>query len=136
MAKSSGQKWLIGVGCGCGALILGVLAVCGGLVAWPLLALKSNVLYGQTMKEIQAHPEVVEAFGGEIGMSLVPNGSINVTNDSGEADFYLDLWGDEGEGRVHVVATRSGGVWDITDLVVEMDTGETWVLRPVAPGGS
>ena len=106
---SRNWKWLVPVGC-----LLPIL-ICGGFIAlifgFVNGAIKKSEPYQHAMAQALAHPDVVKLLGQPIVPGTMATGSIHLNNDAGDADLYFTLNGTNRSAIIHVVATKSGGVW-------------------------
>ena len=114
---SRNWKWLVPVGC------LVPLMCCGGLTAVTYLAaskmIQSSGAYAEALLKAAQNPEVTAALGAPLTPGFGMSGEVKQNNDSGSADFTVPINGSKGAGTMHVVATRSGGVWKFRTIEVE-----------------
>lgn len=83
------------------------------------------------MKSSEPYQHAVSAAGNDVkvrarlGVPVTPgwyaSGSINLTNDSGNADLAIPLKGPQGDGTVYVTAKKSAGIWSYDHLEVEVN---------------
>lgn len=127
--KSSGcWKW----GCiGCSALVvLGAAFVCV-LVFVVFAAIRSSDAYRGARSRVAADPRVVAALGTPIKDGLWVSGTVNVKNETGEADFKFPVSGPKASATVHAVATRDSSGWTYSELLVTPSNGPPIdVLKP------
>jgi hypothetical protein len=113
---SKNWKWLVGGGC------LSLMLCCGGFSAITFFAatkmIQSSGAYAEALAMASQNPEVSAALGSPLTPGFGMSGSVNQTNDSGSADFTVPVNGSKGEGKMHVVASRSGGVWKFETIDV------------------
>lgn len=115
MAK---KKWtpLKIIGCSCaGLFFLGVLGI-GSLVFGVFSLLKSSEPYKKSLDLVKNHPEVIELIGTPIEEGLMISGSINTTNDKGNADISYPVKGPKGEGTVYAIAERNQKKWTLQEV--------------------
>ena len=114
---SRNWKWLVPGGC------LVPLMCCGGFGAVISIAaskmIQSSGAYAEAIVKASQNPEVTAALGPNITPGFGMTGSVNQSNDSGSADFTVPINGSKGAGKMHVVATRSAGVWKFRTIEVE-----------------
>lgn len=110
--------WVVPIGC------LTPFAVCAGLIALILTLvfgqLKSSEVYKEAVNRAREHPEVQAALGTPISEGLIPFGSLQIINDTGSAYLQIPLSGPKGSGSLRVVASRAGGKWTISSLVLDV----------------
>lgn len=107
--KSSTGKIIGIIGCGC----LGIPLVIGIIVALGFFGLakmiKSSDAYKDSVAAVQSNPAAIEALGEPIEPGFFFQGSINLENGEGNADFRIPVSGPKGSGEVHVVGTKASG---------------------------
>lgn len=129
--KSSGVLKLV-------LIIAGVcVLLCSGLAAAIFSvatgAMKSAGFYAEALARVTSDAEVKERLGTPIEDGFLPQGEVNAqAGGSGTARMSIPLSGPKGRGVADVRATRSGGKWEIEQLVVRIEaSGE---LIDVAAG--
>ncbi|MCE9552746.1 MAG: cytochrome c oxidase assembly factor 1 family protein [Planctomycetes bacterium] len=114
-------KWAVPVGC------ITPLVCCGGFAGLILTiifgAMRSSDVYKDAVSRATADVRVKELLGEPIEPGLFTTGNINVHNDSGDADLSIPLSGPKGSATLHVVAEKSGGKWECSELEVQPATG-------------
>jgi len=83
-------------------------------------AMKSSDVYKDALKRAKAEPAVIEALGSPIKDGMFVSGSTKVNGASGEANLAIPTYGPKGEGTLYVVAEKSVGAWNYSNLVVEV----------------
>lgn len=73
-------------------------------------------MYQQALAITQENPKAQAALGTPIEAGLLPGGSINVEDSSGQADFTIPVSGPKAAGTVYAVAAKSAGEWRFTTL--------------------
>jgi hypothetical protein len=115
---SRNWKWVIGGGC------LGILLSCGCLSAVifgvTYSALKGSSVYVDAVATAKQSPEVREALGEPVEAGFTMQGSVNVGDEGGRANFSVPLQGSKKEGSLKVEAFKQGGDWQFTTLRVEV----------------
>jgi len=129
-----GCSWAVVIPVGC----LGVLLAVAGLVAVIVVGvfgiIKSSDAYQEAVSKAQASPVVTEALGTPIETGIWVSGSINVSNDTGNADINIPISGPNGKGTIHAVAVKESGTWNYSVLEVTIkDTGQQIDLLTEAP---
>jgi hypothetical protein len=82
--------------------------------------MKSSDVYKGALARAKAEPAVVEALGSPIKDGMFVSGSTNVNGASGHADLAIPIYGPKGEATLYVVAEKSFGAWNYSNLVVEI----------------
>lgn len=111
-------KWFVPAGCITMAAL--VAAFVGLIVVIVFSAMKSSDVYRESLVRAKASPAVVEALGSPIKDGMFMSGSTNVNGASGEANLAIPISGPKGEGTLYVAATKSVGVWNYSNLVLEV----------------
>ena len=116
-------KWFLPVGCLTGCLTIIVLAVVfAGTIALIVFgAIKSTDVYKDALARAKANPDVIAALGSPIKEGLFVSGNTNVNGASGEANISIPISGPKGKGTIYVVAKKSAGRWEYSELVVEIE---------------
>ena len=83
-------------------------------------AMKSSDVYKDALAQAKTEPAVIEALGSPIKDGMFVSGSTNVNGASGEANLAITIYGPKGEGTLYVVAEKSVGAWNYSNLVVEV----------------
>lgn len=112
---------------GCGCLILLVLG-CGGVGAciYGFLSLmKSSDPYQDGLSRAQESESVIQAIGDPIEPAFLLSGNINLRNDDGDANISFSISGPKGSGTVHVIGTKTDGVWSYSVMDFEPDDGSS-----------
>ena len=102
-------KWMLPVGCL--GLILGFVALVGGIFFVAMSAMKSSDVYQGALRAAQAHPAAVQRLGEPIKDGWFVSGNINYTNGSGNANFDIPVSGPKGSGTLRVSAVKPSGAW-------------------------
>jgi Cytochrome oxidase complex assembly protein 1 len=79
--------------------------------------MKSTDVYSDALARAKAAPAVIEALGLPIKDGMFVSGSTNVNGASGEANLAIPIHGPKGEGTLYVVAKKSVGSWNYSNLV-------------------
>jgi cytochrome oxidase complex assembly protein 1 len=123
-------KWFIPAGC------LSIVAAAGAVVAAGVYfvfgAIKSSDVYQQALTRVRSNPAVVRELGEPIEPGWLISGSINVSNDSGNADVRIPVSGPKKSGAVYATAIKKQDKWDFSALEVEIE-GETKRINLLAP---
>lgn len=80
-----------------------------------------------------AHPQVIAALGRPLQRGFLVSGSIEVSNDAGEAELQVPVSGPQGEGTVSVRGHRRHGRWRYEELSISIDGGADIDLLPGLP---
>jgi hypothetical protein len=116
-------KWVIPVGCL--GMVLLVAIFIAAIVGIVFGAMKSSDVYREALRRAQDNPQVQAALGTPIESGWWMSGQINVNNDTGDANIVIPVSGPKGKGKIHAVATKSGGRWSYSTLTVDVDGGGT-----------
>jgi len=116
-------KWIIPAG------VLGAVVFCASLVILILVivfgAIRSSDVYQMALEKAQQSPAVIRALGEPIEAGFFSSGSLETSGSSGSANLKIPLTGRRDTGTLHVIATKRGGEWSFSQLVVEVkSTGE------------
>jgi hypothetical protein len=103
-------------------LLLVVLFV-GAIVAAVFGGMKSSEPYRFAMQTATHDPRVLSKLGSPVKAARLIEGSINLRNDSGEADLSIPVHGPTQAGLIHVVAKKSGGAWSYQQLTLTVWDG-------------
>jgi uncharacterized RDD family membrane protein YckC len=99
-----------------------VLVVTGILLFCMIILLTSGVLknsdaYKVAIKHIESDREVISETGGITGYGTIPNGSIEVSNGYGKANFHIDVKGQARDIEVGIYLTKEpDGEWQVVRM--------------------
>ena len=116
-------KWMLPVGCL--GLILGAVALFGGIFLIAMSAMKSSEVYQGALKAAQAHPAAVERLGEPIKDGWLVTGNVKVDASGGSATFDIPVSGPKNSGTLHVSAVSPDGSWMYERLDLAVKGGET-----------
>jgi len=129
--RSSGggaMKWVLGLGCGCLALVLICAGGCGGFMYYGVQQLKKTKPWTDAVARANANPEATAELGSPIESGWMMQGTYNVQQsggtETGNVDVTIPLEGPKGKGSVHVVGKSTSGQWDYTTMEVTTDSGK------------
>ena len=111
-------KWLLPVG-----ILLSLLlfaSFVGGIFLVVESSFQHSDSYVQALARVRADPLVVQKIGQPINAGWLVSGSINVSGNSGDADFSIPITGPKGKGTLYVVAKKTAGSWEFRTLQVEV----------------
>lgn len=112
-------KWFLPV------IIIGSLAVfigfIGSIFAIVFGAMKSSGAYKDAVTAAHADARVVDALGSPLKEGIFISGNINLNNSSGNANLSIPISGPKGKGTIHVVASKTNGAWNFSNLSVQVD---------------
>jgi TonB family protein len=106
-------KWMLPVGCF--GLILGAVALAGGIFFVAMSAMKSSDVYQGALKVAQTHPAAIERLG-----EPVKDGGTG-----GSANLEIPVSGPKKSGTLHVRAVSPEGSWMYERLDLSVEGGET-----------
>ncbi len=118
------SPWFWGVGgCCAGCLILPLAFV--AIVGVGTLAVFRNLdVHQEALARLRADPRAVAALGEPIEAGWLPQGNIETSGSSGEADFAISVSGPQGSGTLYVEAEKRAGQWTYRLLILEVEGGE------------
>lgn len=127
--KSGSGCWkALAIGCSV-IIVLGAAALIS-LFIFVFSVIKRTDVYREAYHRASTDPRVIAALGTPIEKGWWVFGSVNIDNESGNADFSFPISGPKEKARVHVGATYNGN-WTYTELVVKPDNGgDIDVLHP------
>ena len=108
-----------GIAFGCGALILVALLGIAGLVFFVFSAIRSNYVYAEAMRRVQASPAVTARLGTPIEAGWLVSGNVSVKNVNGEAHLSIPIHGPRGGAMLYLDAFEKSNNWTYTRLEVE-----------------
>jgi hypothetical protein len=112
-------KWLIPVG---GIVIFGFITAFIVLILTLIFgAIKSSDVYQGALTKVKANPEIVRELGEPIEPGWLVEGSININNDSGDANLEIPISGPRKAATVYVIAKKEKGKWNYSSLEVAVD---------------
>ena len=105
-----------------GVLLLVVLFI-GAIAAAVLGSMRSSEPYRFAMQTATHDPRVLSRLGSPVKAGLWVNGTINIRNDSGDADLSIPVQGPLHKGTIHIVAKKSEGEWTYQRLTLKVESG-------------
>lgn len=119
------------------AILLLVALIALWLIIMALAAKKGGEPYRIALTAVQDDAQVKQRLGEPIrSASWLPQGSINVSDDRGDANLTFRVQGPKGKATVNALARRIGGQWGLTSLTVTYPDGEREVIDVSGAGGS
>lgn len=115
---SRNWKWFVPTGCL--TMVLGCAGFFALVFSITLGALKSSDVYQESLAKARANAQVKAALGTPIEPGFVVSGSINVANDSGNAELSFPVSGPQGSGTIYATATKAAGRWSYSTMVCEI----------------
>ena len=110
---------------GCLSLIFFFVLFVGAIMLAVFGALKSTDVYKTAVARAQTDLRVRAALGDDVHPGIFLSGNTNVSGGSGQADLSIPISGSKGKATIYVVATKSAGEWNYSQLVVKTKGGET-----------
>jgi Cytochrome oxidase complex assembly protein 1 len=110
-----------------GLFVLAILSFVNGLM-------RSSDAYKTAIQRAEQSPMVAVKIGHPFRVGRLIAGSINLNNDSGEAELSIPISGDRGTGHILVGAKKSAGKWTFQTLEVHVD-GDQDVIPLLGPDG-
>jgi hypothetical protein len=123
--------WVVPVGCLLPLVLVGGCTV--GVVLFVFNMIKSSDVYVDSLNAIRANADVQAALGEPITPGIIVAGNVQMTNNTGHADFTYDVSGPKGSATVHVVADLQNNVWNYTKNQVTVHSNNTQLEAPVVP---
>lgn len=112
--KATQRRW---AWWGLAILLLSILAV-AGIFAAVFAVMKNSEPYQLGVRALGANREAIALLGQPLSTGL-PLGSVQTAGPTGEADLSFSVEGPQGEGTVHLHATRQLGRWQLEQAVLE-----------------
>ncbi|MGH9492321.1 MAG: cytochrome c oxidase assembly factor Coa1 family protein [Terriglobales bacterium] len=129
---SRNWKWFVPVGC---LTLLLLFCLFIALIFTVVMgSMKSSDAYKQAVAKARSNPEVVAKLGAPIEEGWFVSGSINVQNDSGNADLQIPISGPKGKAVIHAVAGKTAGKWEYARLTIAIEGQPELDLLGPAPG--
>ena len=125
---SRNWKWVVPLGCLTPIVLIG--GCFAGIVFFAFSAIRATDLYSDSVRRAQNDPRVIEALGPPVEPGWWVAGTVNVDNDSGEADFSVPLLGTRARGTLDVEGSRDRGEWRYSVMQVRVDDGPVIDLIP------
>ena len=116
-------KWMLPVGCF--GLILGAVALAGGIFFVAMSAMKSSDVYQGALKVAQTHPAAIERLGEPVKDGWLVTGSVKYGGTGGSANLEIPVSGPKKSGTLHVRAVSPEGSWMYERLDLSVEGGET-----------
>ena len=117
---ANNKKVIALVGCGCFAVVAGVLILAGLAVTGAFGLIKGSEPYQESFRRVSAHPEAIAALGAPVKAGFVVMGSVELKNDGGTADFSYAVSGPNGGGNVFVTGAKSAGAWNYSRMELKI----------------
>ena len=102
-------KWMLPVGCL--GLIVGVVALVGGIFFVAMSAMKSSDVYQGALKVAQTHPAAIERLGEPVKDGWLVTGSVKLDATGGSANLEIPVSGPKKSGTLSVKAVSTDGSW-------------------------
>jgi TonB family protein len=116
-------KWMLPVGCL--GLLLGLVALVGGIVFAAMSAMKSSDVYQGALRAAQAHPAAIERLGEPIKDGWLVTGNVKLDAGGGSANFDIPVSGPKSSGTLYVRAVNPDGSWMYEKLDLAVAGSET-----------
>ena len=113
-------KWVVPTG-GCLTLIILFIAFIGTIFFGATKMLSGSEPYQDSVAKAQNNEQVIELLGEPIETDGFMQGSINYSNDDGDADIRIPIKGPNGEGTIYVVGEKRNDVWTYSEQEVRID---------------
>jgi hypothetical protein len=119
--KSSGCWKALAIGCSI-IIVLGLAALVA-LFVFVFSVIKRSDVYREAFTRATNDPRVVAALGTPIEKGWWVLGSVNLNNDTGNANIDFPISGPKGSARVHAAASLENSTWAYSALVVRPAAG-------------
>ena len=113
-------KWVVPTG-GCLTIIILLIVFIGAAVLGVTKLTTGSEPYLEGIAKTQNNEQAIELLGEPIETDGIMQGSINFSNNIGDADIRIPIKGPKGEGTIYVVAEKSNGTWTYSELEVRID---------------
>lgn len=120
-----GRNWMWLLPAGCLGLILGAVALVGGIFFVAMSAVKSSEVYQGALKVAQAHPAAIERLGDPVKDGWFVKGNVKVDAGGGSANLEIPVSGPKKSGTLIVRAVSPDGAWMYERLDLVVEGGET-----------
>jgi hypothetical protein len=119
--KSSGCWKALAIGCGI-IIVLG-LASMVALFVFVFSVIKRSDVYREAYTRATSDVRVQAALGTPIEKGWWVLGSVNINNNTGNANLDFPISGPKGKARVHAEASLENAAWSYSSLVVRPEVG-------------
>ncbi|HEU0175357.1 MAG TPA: cytochrome c oxidase assembly factor Coa1 family protein [Blastocatellia bacterium] len=116
-----GRNWKWFVPTGCLSIVIMIVAVAAAGLYFVIGTIKSSDVYQEALAKARSNTVVVRELGEPIEAGWRISGTINVSNDSGNADVRIPVSGPKKSGAVYAKAIKMQGKWDFSALEVEIE---------------
>jgi len=129
----SRYKWFVILPLGVMAGLAALAALVALILSFAFGIMRSTDAYQQGLSRAEANPAVASGLGTPITPGWLMSGNIDLNNDAGTADISIPVTGPRGSGTIHVVGTKTAGVWTYTVMDIAL-TGSHQVIDLSKPG--
>lgn len=135
------RHWKAVACCGCVGGVVAVFVAFGALFlvagGTAVFALRSTTPYATALDTARSDARVRDALGEPIEDGFMPQGSISIDNETGEASLTNTLSGPDGSGTLVVEGRKDADGWSYDVMEVRLADGRVIdLLRGPAPRGS
>jgi hypothetical protein len=113
-------KWALPVG-GCLTLIVLFIALIGAGIFGVSKMFTGSEPYTYALEQVQSNEQVIELLGEPIETNGIMQGSINFSNNEGNANISIPIKGPNGEGKIYVVGEKRNDTWTYSELEVRIN---------------
>jgi hypothetical protein len=113
-------KWVIPVG-GCFTIIILFMALIGAGIFGVSKMFTGSEPYTYALEQVQSNEQVIELLGEPIETNGIMQGSINFSNNEGNANISIPIKGPNGEGKIYVVGEKRNDTWTYSELEVRIN---------------
>lgn len=113
-------KWVVPVG-GCLTIIILFIALLGVGIFGVTKMFTGSEPYTFALEQATNNEQVIELLGQPVETNGIMQGSINFSNNDGDADFSIPIKGPNGKGAIYVVGEKRNDTWSYTELEVRIE---------------
>lgn len=113
-------KWAVPVG-GCLTIVLLFIALVGLGIFGVSKLFSSSQPYAYALEQATTNEQVIELLGEPVEASGIMQGSINLSNNEGNANIAIPIKGPNGKGKVYVVGEKRNDTWTYSELEVRIE---------------
>ncbi|WP_018248808.1 cytochrome c oxidase assembly factor Coa1 family protein [Orenia marismortui] len=115
--RRSQKKWSrAGIAVVGGSIFMGLVMVIIMFYSFGRMEPVDNAL-----KKLNTNPKAISYLGNNIEKGFWVTGSVSTTGSSGEANVSFPVKGEQGAGKVYMIAKKEMGIWEIKRLVLEIE---------------
>ena len=113
-------KWAVPVG-GCLTVIILFIALIGVGIFGATKMFSGSEPYTFALEQATNNEQVIELLGEPVETNGIMQGSINFSNNDGNADISIPIKGPNGTGKIYVVGEKRNDTWTYSELEVRIE---------------